>query len=179
MKRFANINGELFITDETVYVSLCNPNLYYIKGIDTFEELPMPSNEDKIFTYKRKKVKIRPAFYRNGCIAILAIPEESEDSFDYYTLTVNLYEMNLMSFSSFVYVDINNEPEALDFLIENGIAEKTPFTKQNRRWGIYNKRGERLYQYGEYEYEDMAMSALRRVLERNPESGAKLRIIDN
>lgn len=131
MKRFANINGELFITDETVYVSLCNPNLYYIKGIDTFEELPMPSNEDKIFTYKRKKVKIRPAFYRNGCIAILAIPEESEDSFDYYTLTVNLYEMNLMSFSSFVYVDINNEREALDFLIENGIAEKTPFTKQN------------------------------------------------
>lgn len=131
MKRFANINGQLFITDETVYVSLCNPNLYYIKGIDTFEELPMPSNEDKIFTYKRKKVKIRPAFYRNGCIAILAIPEESEDSFDYYTLTVNLYEMNLMSFSSFVYVDINNEPEALDFLVENGIAEKTPFTKQN------------------------------------------------
>lgn len=131
MKRFANINGQLFITDETVYVSLCNPNLYYIKGIDTFEELPMPSNEDKIFTYKRKKVKIRPAFYENGCIAILAIPEESEDSFDYYILTVNLYEMNLMSFSSFIYVDINNEPEALDFLVENGIAEKTPFTKQS------------------------------------------------
>lgn len=62
--------------------------------------------------------------------------------------------------------------------LERMIFEKT-LKKQNRRWGIYNKRGERLYQYGEYEYEDMAMSALRRVLERNPESGAKLRIIDN
>lgn len=131
MKRFANIKGELFYTDGTVYVSLCNPNIYYIKGQDKFEELPMPKKEDKTYTIDGTQVRIEPAFYSNGCIAILAIPVDSDDPYDYFTLTVNLYEMNLMSFSSFIYADVNNVPESVDFLVKNGFAQKLPMSRQN------------------------------------------------
>lgn len=131
MKRFANIKGDLFYTDGTVYVSVCNPNIYYIKGQDEFEELPMPKNEDKTYVIEDRKVKIQPAFYNNGCIAVIAVPVDAEDTYDYFTLTVNLYDMNLMSFSPFIYADINNVPESLDFLVENGFACKTPMSRQS------------------------------------------------
>ena len=132
MKRFANIAGELFYTDGTVYVSLCNPNLYYIKGQDEFEELPMPAEVgDKIYTYDDRQVRIQPAFYGNGCIAILAVPIDAEDDYDYNVLTVNLNEMKLMSFSAFAYLDVNKEPESLDFLVNNGFAEKLPLSKSS------------------------------------------------
>lgn len=131
MKRFANIKGELFYTDGTVYVSLCNPNVYYIKGQDDFEELPMPKNEDKTYVIEDRNVKIQPAFYNNGCIAVIAVPVDAEDPYDYFTLTVNLYEMNLMSFSPFIYADVNNVPESLDFLVNNGFASKLPMSRQS------------------------------------------------
>lgn len=131
MKRFANIKGDLFYTDGTIYVSVCNPNVYYIKGQDEFEELPMPKKEDKTYTLEDTQVRLEPAFYGNGCIAIIAIPIDAEGPYDYFTLTVNLNEVPLMSFSPFIYADINNVPESLDLLVNNGLARKLPMSRQS------------------------------------------------
>lgn len=131
MKRFANIQGDLFYTDGIVYVSVCNPNIYYIKGQDEFEELPMPKKEDKTYTLEGRQVRIEPAFYRNGCIAVIAIPVDTEDPYDYHMLTVNLNTVPMMSFSPFIYADINNVPESLDLLVNSGLARKLPMSRQS------------------------------------------------
>lgn len=42
-------------------------------------------------------------------------------------------------------------------------------------WAIYNRRGERMYQYPASEYEDQARRILRRAQENNPAAGFHLR----
>lgn len=46
-------------------------------------------------------------------------------------LTVNLNTVPMMSFSPFIYADINNVPEGLDLLVNSGLARKLPMSRQS------------------------------------------------
>lgn len=43
--------------------------------------------------------------------------------------------------------------------------------------GIYNKYGERLYQFGSFEHEDDAYNVLRKAMERYPLAGCRIKTI--
>lgn len=44
---------------------------------------------------------------------------------------------------------------------------------------IVNKRGERLFQYGAFTFESDAYRVLRKALEKNPVSGARIKFVED
>ena len=46
-------------------------------------------------------------------------------------------------------------------------------------WAVYNRNGERMYQYPASECEDQAMVILRRAQENNPRAGFRLGRVDD
>jgi len=44
-------------------------------------------------------------------------------------------------------------------------------------WAIYNKDNERMFQYGTFIFEDIALRTLKNAQERNPDAGFKLKKI--
>lgn len=45
-------------------------------------------------------------------------------------------------------------------------------------WAIYNRNGDRMYQYPVSEYEDQALRILRKAQENNPRAGFRLGSVD-
>lgn len=46
-------------------------------------------------------------------------------------------------------------------------------------WAVYNRNGERMYQYPASEHEDQALGILRRAQENNPRAGFRLRRVED
>ena len=45
-------------------------------------------------------------------------------------------------------------------------------------WAIYNRNGDRMYQYPTSEHEDQALRILRKAQENNHRAGFRLRLVD-
>lgn len=50
---------------------------------------------------------------------------------------------------------------------------------RRRMLGIYNKYGERLYQFGSFEYKDDAYNVLRKAMEQYPLAGCRIKTISD
>lgn len=115
---------------EETYYCVDNPMLSFTKGEDKFEIIPPDeSYRKKIYTYRGHKVRVEPAIYRNGWLAICIVNPEDPD--DYENLTKNLGDPDALGLPARTFVDCNNHPEALQFLEENGLAKNVNYERQS------------------------------------------------
>ena len=104
--------------------------MLFVEGEDDFMVVqPNLNPPDRIFRYQEKELRLVPEFYQNGW---LALSLENPDNQELYTiLTVNLEEMPAFGIPDKAFIDINNNPEALDFLTRHGLAEDTGYSRQS------------------------------------------------
>lgn len=111
------------------YVDISLPMNFFTEGKDKFEIIPpCESYQKKSYKYDGRKIFIEPAFYSNNWPAI-NIANGRRYVFD--TLTVNLVKEKAFDIPSKIFVDSNNYPDAMQFLIENGLAKDSGYRKQN------------------------------------------------
>lgn len=104
-------------------INVCNPSEWY--DATTAEIIqPDPALLTKPYEYKGYTVNFKPKFYKNGIIALTLCLHETNEI--YFVLSVNLEELPLPGIPPFTFIDSNNEPEAVDFLVRNGLAYTTP-----------------------------------------------------
>lgn len=101
----------------------------FINGICRKIRRTIQSYWDKIYEYKGLQVRLRPQIYTNGRLALYLEPVTAKR--DFFVLTKNLKELNAQGLPDRAYVDIDNEPEALNFLEANGLATNTGYTRRS------------------------------------------------
>ena len=81
------------------------------------------------YPYHKRKLKLVPGFYPNGWLALsLEVPKTGEA---YTVLTVNLEDFPAFGIPERAFVDINNNPEAMDFLIRYNLAGDTGYRRRS------------------------------------------------
>ena len=132
----ANGKNYLCFKDEDVdtnivsYVNIANMMIVFETGEDEFEIIPIDESlKEKIYMYKEREVRLAPSLYPNGWLAITV--ENPYDKNDFIVLSTNIESMPAMGLPDRVFVDCNNEPEALEFLVKNGFAEETGYSRQS------------------------------------------------
>ena len=102
----------------------------FTKGEDDFEivNCDHPSMEET-FLYQESRLSIVIEMYHNGWPALsLKDPVTHEI---YTVLTVNLEDKAAFSLPDRAFVDINNNPDAMEFLLSNKLAEDTGYKRQS------------------------------------------------
>ena len=59
-----------------------------------------------------------------------------EDEDEYIVLSVNLEEMDALGLPDRTFIDVNNYPDALDFLVENRLATDSGYKRRSGFRGI-------------------------------------------
>lgn len=115
---------------ESTYYNVSNPMINFEENEDVFEIVPLDeSYKNKLYLYQEKEVYLRPILYPNGWLALCL--QNPNDKNDYIVLTVNLEISNAIGLPDCTFIDINNQPEALSFLINNGIGKDIGYTRQS------------------------------------------------
>ena len=84
---------------------------------------------ERTFRYHGKEFRLVTGFYPNGW-PVLSL--ESPDNGELYTvLTVNLEDSPAFGIPDQAFIDINNNPEAMDFLIRYNLAEDTGYRRRS------------------------------------------------
>lgn len=110
------------------YVDISNPMVYFTEKEDEFKIIPIdPSYQTKIYNYQGTEVLIEPEIYENGWPAVLV--RNLKDPDDYIILTTNLIEERAFGLPPRNFIDCNNQPEAMEFLIKNGLAKDLKYYK--------------------------------------------------
>ena len=132
--RLAIIRSEgkehLCYREEECFVDVSYPMVTFTKGEDDFEiaKCDHPSMEET-FLYQESRLSIVIERYHNGWPALsLKDPVTHEI---YTVLTVNLEDKAAFSLPDRVFVDINNNPDAMEFLLSNKLAEDTGYRRQS------------------------------------------------
>lgn len=104
--------------------------MIFTEGDDEFEIVKCNRPlADKTFFYQNGYFSIAIELYPNGWPALcLVVPETHEI---YTVLTVNLEKETAFSLPDKAFVDINNNPDAMEFLIANKLAEDTGYKRQS------------------------------------------------
>ena len=115
---------------EETYCCVDNPMLSFTEGEDEFEIIPADkSYKKKIYIYRGRKVRVEAAIYENGWLAIRVVNPRNSDDDEF--LTTNLGDHDAFGLPAQTFVDCNNQPEALHFLEENGLAENANYQRQS------------------------------------------------
>ena len=132
--RIVSVEGEAllcFVHNETLY-SVTDPSDYF-----SFDEVelvePNPALLKKVYNYKGQTVRITVSFFRGGWLEIFA--DRIGDSEGRFVLCRTLEGQPALSIPAITFVDINNEPEALEFLVQNGFVSPP---EEYRRSGFVN-----------------------------------------
>ncbi len=117
-------NGEyLCYKEDSEYVYVSNPMLTFADGEDEFEIInPDPSFTQKEYEFRGDRFHLVPRFYNNGWLAITL--EKVEDEEDQIVLSVNLEKMDALGLPNCTFIDINNYPDALEFLRKKRIGNR-------------------------------------------------------
>ncbi len=114
----SNGKEHLCSKDEECFIDVSYPMMTFAEGEDEFEIVkcnrPMA---DKTFLYQGRHLSIVPNMYQNGWLA-LCLKDSKTDEL-YTTLTVNLVDETAFSLPDRAFIDINNNPDAMEFLISN------------------------------------------------------------
>lgn len=117
-----------------MYVDVSNPMVAFT-GEDEFEIVKQDESLlRKEYEYNGSKVRLVPGFYGNGWPALTL--ETAEDGELYTVLSVNLEEMDAIGLPDRTFIDTNNNPEAMEFLVSNGLATDTGY-KRRSGWVEY------------------------------------------
>ena len=116
--------------DEECFVDVSLPMMTFTEGEDEFEIVkcnrPLVGST---FFYRDGYFSIAMELYPNGWPALcLKVPETHEV---YAILTVNLEKETAFALPDKAFVDINNNPDAMEFLIANKLAEDTGYKRQS------------------------------------------------
>lgn len=116
--------------NDTTYVDVSNPMMAFTAGEDNFEIV----EPDKSFVHKEYEFGgghyyLVPRFYHNGWLALILAMVEDED--EYIVLSVNLEEMDALGLPDRTFIDVNNYPDALDFLVKNGLATDSGYKRRS------------------------------------------------
>ena len=104
------------------YEDICNPIIAFSEDENDFEIIsPDKSYINKIYEYLGHKVYIVPIFYLNQKLGIFL--EDITDGSLFTELTVNFEEQDVLGLSKHIFIDINNNPDAMNFLESNGLAK--------------------------------------------------------
>lgn len=123
-------NGKQYLCSKTedAYVNVANMAIGFTLGEDEFQVIPFDESlKEKTYMYQGCEVILLPSLYPNGWLAITV--ENLYEKDDFIVLSTNLESMPAMGLPDRVFVDCNNEPEALEFLVQNGFAEETGYSR--------------------------------------------------
>ena len=116
--------------NDTTYVDASNPMMTFTAGEDKFEIVePDKSFAHKEYEFRGARYYLVPQFYRNGWLALILAMVEDED--EYIVLSVNLEEMDALGLPDRTFIDVNNYPDALDFLVKNGLAADSGYRRKS------------------------------------------------
>ena len=116
--------------EDGCYYDVSCPMRSFTEGEEDFEIMDSGQNRHgKTYPYHKRKLKLVPGFYPNGWLALsLEVPKTGEA---YTVLTVNLEDFPAFGIPDKAFVDINNNPEAMDFLIRYNLAEDTGYRRRS------------------------------------------------
>lgn len=83
----------------------------------------------RTFPYHDRYLSIVPEIYHNGWLA-LCLKEPKTDEL-YTVLTVNLENDPAFALPDRAFIDINNNPDAMEFLLSNHLAEDTGYRRRS------------------------------------------------
>lgn len=115
---------------EDVYVDVSNPMIAFTEGEDVFEVVePDNSFIRKEYEFRGERYYLVPRFYGNGWLALTLA--SVEDVQDYIVLSVNLERMDALGLPDRTFIDVNHYPEAMEFLIANGLATDSGYRRRS------------------------------------------------
>ncbi len=116
--------------EDSEYVYVSNPMLTFTDGEDEFEIVNLdPSFKQKEYEFRGDRFHLAPRFYNNGWLAITL--EKVEDEEEQIVLSVNLEKMDALGLPNCTFIDINNYPDALEFLVKNGLATDSGYKRRS------------------------------------------------
>ena len=115
---------------DAVYVDASNPMMTFTEGEDVFEVLnPDTSFMQKEYQFRGERYYLVPRFYGNGWLALTL--EQVDDRQNSVVLSVNLEEMDALGLPDRTFVDVNNYPDAMEFLQANGLATDSRYKRRS------------------------------------------------
>lgn len=121
--------------EDGCYYDVSCPMRSFTEGEEDFEIMDSGQNRHgKTYPYHKRKLKLVPGFYPNGWLALsLEVPKTGEA---YTVLTVNLEDFPAFGIPDKAFVDINNNPEAMDFSHKIQSCRRYGLQAQERMGGI-------------------------------------------
>ena len=133
--RSAGTDHLCYRVENDIFVAVHNQMLSFTEMEDEFEIVPTDkSYRDKLYIYQGQAVRLVPQIYRNGWLALCLELADTEEP--YTILTVNLEEMDAIGLPDKAFIDINNNPDAMEFLVLNNLATDTGY-RRGSGWGEY------------------------------------------
>lgn len=127
--RSAGTDHLCYRVENDTFVAVHNQMLSFTEKEDEFEIVPTDkSYRDKLYIYQGQAVRLVPQIYRNGWLALCLELADTEEP--YTILTVNLEEMDAIGLPDKAFIDINNNPDAMEFLVLNNLATDTGYRRQ-------------------------------------------------
>lgn len=115
---------------DAVYVDVSNPMMFFTVDEDEFEVvIPDFSFMKKEYEFRGERYYLVPRFYGNGWLALTLAMVEDEQEF--IVLSVNLEEMDALGLPDRTFIDINHYPEAIEFLLANGLATDSGYRRRS------------------------------------------------
>lgn len=115
---------------DAVYVDVSNPMMFCTVDEDEFEVvIPDFSFMKKEYEFRGERYYLVPRFYGNGWLALTLAMVEDEQEF--IVLSVNLEEMDALGLPDRTFIDINHYPEAMEFLLANGLATDSGYRRRS------------------------------------------------
>lgn len=116
--------------DEDCLVDVSYPMMTFTAGEDEFEIVPDDSPvSGRTFRYHGRNLSVVPEMYCNGWPALCLKEPDTEEL--YTVLTVNLESAPAFSLPDKAFIDIGNNPDAMEFLLSNKLAEDTGYRRQS------------------------------------------------
>ena len=121
--------------EDGCYCDVSCPMMTFTEAEDDFKILePDQNRSERTFSYHEKALRLSPGFYTNGWPALfLEVPDTGET---YTVLTVNLEDSPAFGIPDRTFIDTGNNPDAMEFLIRNNLAEDTGYRRRSG-WGEY------------------------------------------
>ena len=126
--RSAGTDHLCYRVEKDTFVAVHNQMLSFTEMEDEFEIVPTDkSYRDKLYIYQGQAVRLVPQIYHNGWLALCLELADTEEP--YTILTVNLEEMDAVGLPDKAFIDINNNPDAMEFLVLNNLATDTGYRR--------------------------------------------------
>ena len=126
--RSAGTDHLCYRMEDDTFVAVHNPMLSFTEKEDEFEIVPSDNSyRKKLYIYQGQAVRLVPQIYHNGWLALCLELADTEEP--YTILTVNLEETDAVGLPDRTFIDINNNPDAMEFLELNHLATDTGYRR--------------------------------------------------